>query len=273
MAIKGKKKSQKRGSQAKRRPASAPRQAPVARRVPWYRSQAFRVLALLTLLIVGSIIIVLVKNAQDAKDELAAKQDKLDAYTTQVKALVLDVQGPATEMATIQPAGITPEQVDKLTKSSDNWTKVLGTAQGKLVEFPQAAGTTEATALFGQSLQLYVTAAKTYQLALELSGDQQVQAIQTAGEIKAQAGTLWTQATTSLDAALAKQELEPSGIPPPDAPTSTTPGAGQPLPTDIPTDLVPPGGGGGGGKAGGGKAGGDSGDEGKTGKGSGGGKS
>jgi hypothetical protein len=242
MAIKGKKKSQKKGGQARRRPATAPRQAaPVGRQVPCYRTSAFRVSALVLIAVIAGLVIVLIQNARDDAKALEKKQDQLDAYTNDVRALIQEVRPAISGMAAVQP-GIPPDQLKKLEKDANSWTKDLGKAQATVQTFAAAPGVEDATALYAQSVQLYGSTARSYTLALGLEGEDQTLAIGTASEIKAQAGALWSQATVILDEARSDADMEPSGLTPPDpAAAGGVPGASPP--GAVPPGVVPPGGG------------------------------
>jgi hypothetical protein len=244
MAIKGKKKSQKKGGQAKRRPAAAPRQTgPVRRPLPWYKTSAFRVSALVVLAVIAGIVIVLVQNARDDAQALEKRQESLDEYTGDIRALVQDVRPQVTAMAAVPPGEIPEDQLAKLKKDSQRWAADLTKAQADVQTVAQAKGVENVTPLYAQALQLYASAAGAYQLALNLEGPDQAQALATAAEIKGQAGALWNQATALLDEARAEAEMEPSGLTPPD-PAATGGAPGQPPIPGAPGQPPIPGGGG-----------------------------
>jgi uncharacterized membrane protein YgcG len=256
MAIKGKKKSQKKGGQAKRRPA-APRPVAAARRpTPWYRTAAARVSALVALAVIASVIIVIVQNLREDAQALEKRQDQIDAYTDDVRALVQEVRPQVTAMSAIPPGGVPEDQAADLAKDSTDWQAGLAKAQADIQTLPQAAGVEDVTPLYAQAIQLYGSTARTYSLALGLEGDDQAQAITTASELKAQATALWSQATVQLDAVRADAELDPSGLTPPDpaaagAQQPPAPGGGELPPGISPEDLGGGGQGGSGGKGGG----------------------
>jgi hypothetical protein len=243
MAIKGKKKSQKKGGQARRKPAAAPRPAPARRSLPWYRTSAFRVSALIALAVIAGLVIVLIQNSRDEAQALESRQERLDEYTGDIRALIQEVRPDVSAMAAIPPGGIPEDQVAKLEKDAKGWADGLTRAQAEVQQVASVSGVENVTPLYSQAVQLYASAARAYQLALALSGAEQAQALATAAEIKAQAGALWNQATALLDEARADAELEPSGLTPPD------PAAGGAAPGQPPLPgggVVPPGAPGGG---------------------------
>jgi hypothetical protein len=247
MAIKGKKKSQKKGGPPRRRPPGAPRQIVTPKKAtPWYKTQTTRVLALLGLLVIASVIIVIVQNARDDAAALEDRQDKIDNYTDDVRALVQKVRPQVSAMATVPPSDIPDDKAADLEKDSKKWANALAKTQAQVGTLPQVSDLEPVTPLYAQAIQLYATTARSYGLGLSLSGDEQTQALATAAEIKAQAGALWTQATAQLDQVRAEEEMEPSGLTPPDpaaagAQQPPIPGGGAVPPGGVPPGGIPPG--------------------------------
>ncbi|MDQ4095728.1 MAG: hypothetical protein M3174_05975 [Actinomycetota bacterium] len=267
MAIKGKKKSQKRGSQARRRPAAPPRPAVAPRRTAWYRSQTgIAILGILALAII-TVVVLRVQSAREASEELERRQDALDTYTDQVRTVLQSLRPAAAGMATAPPALEEPELAEELEKNAADWTKRIEEAQtqlggaapsGRVIELEPSVQ--NINNLYAQSISMYLTAARTYQLAATLDGTAQADALASATAQRGQASAVWTEATALLDKRRSSAEIDPSGLTAPDAPAAgeTAPGTMPgPLPSGFPTEElppegeIPPGEGGGGGDGGG----------------------
>ena len=273
MAIKGKKKSQKRGSQARRRPAAPPRPALTPqRRTAWYRSQTgIAILGILAIIVIA-LVVTRVQSAREAGEELDQRQEALDTYTDEVRTVLQSLRPAAGAMTAAPPALEEDEQAEELEKSAADWTKQIEAAQtqfagaapsGRLIETEPSAQNIHN--LYAQSVSMYLTAARTYELAATLDGTAQADALASATTQRGQASAVWTEATALLDKRRASAEIDPSGLTAPDAAAGagaapgTMPGE---LPSGFPTEELPPEGevppddGGGGGQGGGGQGGG-----------------
>src|SRR5918912_1080728 len=125
MAIKGKKKSQARGSQARRRPATAPRPYGGGRpTTPWYATTGGKTV----LAIAGAAVVVAVMwgvaNAQSHERDLQRRQRSLNAYTDQVRA-VLAMISPVTSAMDRAPTQASSKVGATLKKQSSDWVKGL----------------------------------------------------------------------------------------------------------------------------------------------------
>ena len=260
MAIKGKKKSQQRGSQARRRPAMAPRPATGrTQKLPWYKTTAGQTIAGITVLILVVVGLAMYSNAKSEADQRDRAQGSLENYTDQVNALLERISEPATEMAAL--AGTPPED---LAADAEEWTTAFTGAQAETAQLFAPEGASASSQLFTQSINLFKAAAETLAVAATLEGKQQQELISAVSTQVQTAGGVWDAGVTVLEEARDEVELGASGV---GSPVSApAPEAAPPAPsTTIP---ITPGGdgadsqgeesGSGGGKAGGGKKGDDS---------------
>ena len=251
MALKGKKKSRTRGSQARRRPASAPRPTYVGGREKprWYQTTTGLVIGFI--IAVAAIISVwaIVANSRSASQELADRQEALRLYTDELRT-VTDTLGPVTtELATADT--LNPEQLEAKTK---DWAETLTAAQSQLSQSLPPAGMEPLNALAVQAVLLYTQAAEQYALLPELEGNAARQVSgKAAGSFQAANG-IFVSIIQLIDTEREDAELEASGL--------TAPGSApqQPGTIEVPTDdqggvsdeIVIPGDDGGGGDQGGG---------------------
>ncbi len=220
MPIKGKKKPASRGSRSRRMPAAAPR--PVAtghRRAPWYRTLAGKVVAGITVVALLSLVIGLVVNARSSGNALVERQESLERYAGEMRALLQRVSPPAGAVAalTTVPAS---EIVKSVEAHASGWAKSFqeaATEAGAITPPPEVA---PAHGLFVDSILLYGSAAQTYQLAPDLGGPVQSGILIRASEQRARAESVWANAAGVVDRSLADTGAEPSGL--------TSPSAGGP---------------------------------------------
>lgn len=242
MAIKGKKKSQSRGSQARRRPAAPPRPTVAPRNtLPWYRNpKVIAALGTLAIILIGILVWTIQSNAEE-QDRLEKRQETLDQYTDQIRTVVQTLRAPAQAMSTAPPAIADQEGADLLAEDAAGWVKEFEDAQvdfGKIV--PEQQGSIpSAHNLYNQSIQIYLSAARTLQLAAGSEGDTQTELLSLAATQRAQATAVWAEATALLDKDRDSAELDPSGVTPPETPASgTAPGTSPP--GGVPPGEVPP---------------------------------
>lgn len=248
MALKGKKKSAKRGSQARRRPASAPRPTPSARRrPPWYRTTGGRIAGGLAALVVIALIAWAVTNQRAEATKLEEKQEALDTYTSQVRVLLQALAPPVGEMAganTIPP--------DELASTAKSWDKGFSAAQASLSQTNPPSELQPVNGLLLRSILMYVQASDTYELVPEVTGAARDKLLTQAGVQVQNADAVFAGAIAVLDEARAEAELSASGLSSPSEsaapPAPGTPGAEAETETETTTT-----GGGGGNKGGGGK--------------------
>lgn len=242
MAIKGKKKSQSRGSQARRRPAAPPRPvAPQRNRIRWYRTPTgIAALGIIAMVLIGVVVWAVQKNSDEA-EKLENRQEVLDGYSAEVRTALQSLRAPIGAMAAAPPAIQDPEQAEQLAEDASGWVEDLEKAQTQFGQVVPAGSVQSVNSLYVQAVQIYISAAKAYEIAAVAEGEIQADTLGLAGTQRLQASSIWTEATALLDAMLKDAELDPSGLTAPDAPA---PGTAPPvnsgeLPTGIPTDQAP----------------------------------
>jgi hypothetical protein len=212
MAVKGKKKSQSRGSQGRRRPAQAPRAVYGGRsHQPWYRSTASRVVAALVLLVALLAIVLVVRSGSD-QGNLTQRQNALDQYTGDVRALLQTITPAATDEDGV-PNKLTTPETKALETQSKSWQVQLLKAQQTAgnVTAP-TPGTQSANIIFGESIQLYSQAATIFGLAPSTSSSVQVKMLASAASLRDQATALWQEGVNVLDQARSATKMTPSQL-------------------------------------------------------------
>lgn len=217
MPIKGKKKPARRGSRSRRVPAAAPRPTATGRRRdPWYRTLAGRVVAGITVLALLGLVVGLVVNSRSSGSAQAGRQDALESYTGQIRALLQKVAPPAGDLADL--AGSSPSRIVKAVEENDGgWAESFEAAVTDAEAITPPAEVAPAHGLFVESIGLYAGAAQTYGLATELEGALQSDIFIRASDQRARAESVWTYAVGVVDAQLAEADAEPSGLGPPSA--------------------------------------------------------
>jgi len=216
MAIKGKKKSGNRGSQARRRPAAAPRPVVSSARskAPWYNTATGRVIA--ALLVVALIAVVGTMIAVN-RGTAAEKEDKIEAiegYTAELSSIVQSVAPTIGEMSTIAP-GVPPEQLETLKEDAQGWADDIEAAASRVVAIQPPAEVVGIHPYFQQSFQAYSTSAKLLIDAADTEGKTQADLLTRATEVRSNADGVWSTATAQLDEELAELGGDPSGLQPP----------------------------------------------------------
>ena len=267
MAIKGKKKSQQRGSQGVRRPAAAPRPVVTGRRhTPWYRTRdGMLVLGIFIAVGIG-VVIWLIGSARENAKELEREQAVLTAYTNDVRAPLESVSEPVTEMAAVTsaPGG---KDLDELAEDAEGWVTSLQEAQTALAQTFPSPPTDGVHQIFNEALGLYTSAAQTFALLPDVAGETRAEVFTRASTQRDLATAVFASAISVLDEFRSQKDLRASGLRPPADP-APAPGA---VPTALPSIQVSPppagGGGGGSGNGDGGNGGGGGGDKGNDGSG------
>lgn len=266
MAIKGKKKSQQRGSQARRRPAQAPR--PVTGRTakkPWYQTTAGQSIAAIAVLVAIVIGLVLFNNARTAAEERELRQQSLENFTDQMNGLVQTVTPPATQLS--QATQAPPEDVKQ---TSAEWSEAFSAAQAQAAQFPPAEGTSTVQQLVSQALNLYRGAATILGQSADAEEAVATELRAVATSQVASADAVWMAAVDLLDEARDAEGLNASGVrvPTEAPPSGEMPDATTTIPAEPEDDSTTGAGGGGGqgggksgGKSGGGQGGNDEGDD------------
>lgn len=213
MAIKGKKKA--RGSQARRRPAPAPRpQAHAAPHTPWYRTSTGRVVSAVALVLVLALIGGLVAKVRGDANERSRVRAALEEYTDEVRLLQQQAAPSGTAM---MAAPVTPADpgFEGLRSDAGDWTEAFEAAVSGSLEVPAPEGAFGSDGVFRQALALYAAAARTYQLAAGLQGEDAQEALARAAEQRDRASAIWGAAAGILDSQRGELDLPPTGIPAP----------------------------------------------------------
>ncbi|MDQ3941389.1 MAG: hypothetical protein M3238_08570, partial [Actinomycetota bacterium] len=166
MALKGKKKSRARGSQARRRPGAAPRPAAAARRrPPWYRTSGGRIAAaMLSILLIG-LIVWPISNSRSEARELEERQQALNDYSDGLRGLLQVLTPPVAELSTAPQM-----EAGRLDKELKAWKQAFSAAQGQLEQIDAPEGLRATNRLVLQSILLYISAGDTYGLSADLAG-------------------------------------------------------------------------------------------------------
>lgn len=222
---------------------------------PWYKTTAGQTIAAIGALVLVLATVILVNNARTTAREREQTQESLESYTDQVRALLQEVTGPATEM--VAASQTAPEN---LRATARGWRESLVGAQTQAAQLLPPEEATSSGDLFNQSINLFTSAADTFATAAGLEGEQQTNLLAAAGAQVLSASQVWDAAVGLLDDAREDNDMRPSGL---RSPTAAPPsGMDQPgAETTIPIEPDDAGGddAGGGGNGGGG-GGGDQGD-------------
>lgn len=214
MAVKGKKKSRVRGSQARRRPASAPRPSYGGRDKPrWYQTTAGLVIAFLIVVSVGILVWWLVASNRSEAQELESTQDELRTYTASLENVVNTVTPVATQLA-----GAGDLEDAQLTKQSKEWREDLGTAQTTIAQMPPPTGLDPLNGLLSQSLLLYVQSAEQYAQLPNLEGEARSSAVARANTSFQAANNIFVSVIQLLDTERQENGLTSTGLTAPGAP-------------------------------------------------------
>lgn len=249
MAIKGKKKSQSRGSQARRRPAAAPRPAYTGRsRPPWHRTPGGQVtvaVILAALFGLGAWAVIAARSRAASAEETRAR---IDGYTNDLRGLIQSLDPPVGEMAAV-PLEPTADVVETLEEAPDRWIEQLTEVEQTGLQITPPAEAQNIHPLFGQMISLYKSAASTYKLVPRAEPRLQRQLLRRAAETRDQATGVFFGALSLLDEQrreldMGTARLEPPGAP---APQATPAPQASPLIT-VPVESGNEGGGGNGGK-------------------------
>jgi hypothetical protein len=246
MAIKGKKKSQSRGSQARRRPAAAPRaMGPGRKRAPWYKTPQGRAGLVALLLVVIAVITGLVLKAKSSSEELADRQAVLERYTGSVRAVLQSLTPPASDMLTTPTDAGDFEGLARMPRRAEEWEDQVNDAIDQLVTLQPPPSATLVQAFLEQSSQLYLTTARLWEIMADQPDETRGELLAEASTLRDQANTLWVNATAILDEVRGDLDMDPSGLRSP----ASSPANSQPVPA--PTVPLEGGGGQGDGNGGG----------------------
>ncbi len=214
MALKGKKKSRARGSQARRRPAAAPRPSYGAVAKPrWYQTTTGLVAAFVALMLLGILVWWYVADNRAEAEELATAQNELQTYTQSIEGVIGSVSPVANELST---AGELNDA--QLEKKVNDWKDRLASAQTLVGQTTPPSGLEPLNNLFTQALLLYVQSAEQYALVPDLEGEARDNvAGKAAGSFQAASGIV-ASAIELLDNERQETEMTSSGLTTPGGP-------------------------------------------------------
>ena len=228
MALKGKKKSRSRGSQARRRPAAAPRPTYGAGAKPrWYQTTTGLVAAFVVVAVAGILVWWVVADNRSEAAELERTQDGLETYSTTLEGLVSDINPVATDLATASSL-----KDDQLSTKAKEWKNQLSTAQTSMAQSLPPEGLEPLGGLLNQALLLYVQSAEQYELLPQLEGKARTEVAAKAAASFQGANNIFASAIEILDSERLDNEMDASriqtpGLPPESAaPTGLPPGEG-----------------------------------------------
>ena len=238
MALKGKKKSRARGSQARRRPAAAPRPTYGGRDKPrWYQTTQGLVIAFVVAAAVTIVTWWWVADSRSDARLLEQQRETVQTYTTNIRTLVQTITPVASEISGAASLGDA-----ELVKAAAAWKKQLGEAQTTVTQLAPPEGLDALNGLVTQSLLLYVQSAEQYELLPELEGNAQQQVSAKALASFQAADNVFANVVQLIDKERQELELAASGITTPasaaaaSAPTPGAPGTEGSAPVELPSE-------------------------------------
>lgn len=197
MALKGKKKSRARGSQARRRPAAAPRPSYGGnKKARWYQTTAGLVIGFL---IAATVIVFVwwwVADSRSDAQALETRQADLQSYTSNLRAVMQTLTPLASELGTAATL-----KDDELPKKAKEWKNQLAEVQTTLSTAVPPPELAPLSGLLAQSLSLYGQSIEQYELLPDLEG-------KTRDEISAKATASLSAGNTILTAVIQLLDAE-----------------------------------------------------------------
>lgn len=208
MALKGKKKSRVRGSQARRRPAAAPRPSYGTHEKPrWYQTTQGLVIAFL---VTAALIIFVWWFVADSRSESQAREatrDQLQTFSSDLRALFQNLAPIASEL---EGAGtLKPEELPERTKELKNQ---LGEVQTTVSQVAPPAELTAATGLLSQAMLLYGQSIEQFELVPDLEGATRDEVSAKATASFQAANNIFVAVIELLDKERSEVDLAPSGL-------------------------------------------------------------
>jgi hypothetical protein len=203
---------------------------------------------LATLTLIGLVIWSVTSSRSEAA-RLEERQEALEEYSSQVRALVQALTPAASEMS---GAGQIPP--DEIADRVQEWNRNFSEAQTTLSQTIAPDDLRSLNQLLLQSILLYVSSAETYELMPDLEGEARQSIITQAGVQWTSANNVFASAIALLDEELEEADLRASGLRPPgaNAPASGPEGSGSSEDIEVGGDEGGAGGEGGSGNGGGG---------------------
>jgi hypothetical protein len=223
MALKGKKKSRARGSQARRRPAAAPRPTHGGRDKPrWYQTTAGLVIGFLAAMV---LIIFVWWFVADSRSDTKAREDQeaaLQTFTTDLRTVISNLTPLTSELATA--TGLDDKE---LADKTDAWNEQLSSVQTSLAELSAPRDLAALGGIISQSTLLYGQAIDGYGSLPDLEGQARKTVSASATSSFNAANNLFSVAIQLLDQARSEADMSASGL--------TAPASEPPAPTPEPT--------------------------------------
>lgn len=213
MAIKGKRKSQKKTKPSRPRPvpAARPTRGPAPLR-PLHRTFEGQLAAILVGLVIAGFAMFSIAGdrAEDAKQ--AGKADEYQAYTSEIEGLLTSVDQTVREMSGAPFNANDEAGIAALEDRAKGWVDNLegaGALASGIVAPPELAPVNR---VFAQALQSYSSGAKTYRLVPDASGPLQKDLLERATEQRGLANELMISAIQMLDLVRTEVGMEPSEL-------------------------------------------------------------
>lgn len=227
MAIKGKKRSQKRPRTTRARTVAATRPTTPARTVPFHRTFEGQLAAILVALVLIGVGMFWMddQRTEAARDE--ARQDRFSSFTDELRGLIADSTQPIQEMNGA-PFNIEDQDaIADLDERARSWVEGLETVGARAAAMQPPEGVGAVARIVGQSFQGYSGAARTYRLVPEADGSLQEDLLERANAQRDTASQLMIAALQILDDERAEVGMDPAGI---QAPGNLPPIAPTPAP-------------------------------------------
>ncbi|HEV3471898.1 MAG TPA: hypothetical protein VG408_01655 [Actinomycetota bacterium] len=236
MAIKGKRKSQKKTKPTRPRPASparAPRSATA--HVPFHRTFEGQFAAIIVGLVIAGFAMFSIAGARAEEARDAAKADEIKAYTTEIKGLLASVNEAVREITGAPLNTDDRAAIADLKSRAKGWIEDLEGAGALAHGVVAPADLAPVNRVFAQGFQVYSGVAKTLRLVPDADRSLQQDLLDRAIEQRTVANDMLISAIQMLDLVRAEVGLDPSelqspGTLPPIVPTpaaSPTPEAGD----------------------------------------------
>ena len=212
MAIKGKKRSQKRPKTTRPRPVAAARPATPARAAPFHRTFEGQFAAILIVLVLIGVVMFEMadRSAEAARDD--ARRETLSAFTDEIRALVGDSTQAVQEMNGAPFNTEDAAAIASLDDRAGSWVEALEGVGARAVAIQPPDGVEAVARITGQAFQAYSGAARTYRLVPDADGRLQGNLLERATAQRDHAGQLLLVALQILDNERDEVGMNPAGI-------------------------------------------------------------
>jgi hypothetical protein len=156
---------------------------------------------------IGGTIAAVSSSRGDEADRRAA----IDDYTGQVRTLLQEVSGPASQMGAWPPEP-SARELKSLPDAITRWKNALKTARNGADVLQPPESLRPVNMLFVHSIVEYLSAVETFEVAARLDGAARLLVLETAADDRNRATALWTTGVALLDQARADAGLSASNI-------------------------------------------------------------